>query len=359
MKMKIIVLLLLAGIAIVLAGCEKSEKNGSGTGLTLLALMSSLSGDTIADMSQASLDTINDSLADINMSGTTTTLSHHVPYPGSWQANPTLKERILMAEGNLMEPFSVQASTTACPGGGSVGVTDIATTWQSGNAAFFITRNFTDCTGPYGYFKVTGDILLSWSGLNGGATGASKLQAGSKVEQAPINKRFTRNATGAYISVEGNGSTITDGILSGKVAHTVNWSAVSGSSRTFTIATDLTRKGYSGLGTLLFEHHITTPSALNVTADTSAAARTVSGSVQVEHVRTGAIVTTTFSNLVVPMSTCAPTSGTATVAISGYWTGSGTITYTGDGNANYTYSYSNERGRAVNGQGSFVVSGCQ
>jgi len=62
---------------------------------------------------------------------------------------------------------------------------------------------------------------------------------------------------------------------------------------------------------------------------------------------------------VVPMSTCAPTSGTATVAISGYWTGSGTITYTGDGNANYTYSYSNERGRTVNGQGSFVLSGCQ
>ncbi len=358
MKMKIIAVSLLAGTAFVLAGCEKSEKNDNNAGLALLAVMASSSGDTIADMSQASLDTINDSLADINMSGTTTTLSYHAPYPGSWQANPTLKERILMAEGNLMESFSVHAATAACPGGGSVGVTDIANTWQSGNAAFYVARTFTDCTGPFGFFKVSGDVLLSWSGLNGGVTGADKLQAGSKVEQAPINKRFTRNATGAYIGVEGNGSTITDGTLSGKVAHTVNWTAVGANSRTFTVNTDLYRRGYSGLGTLLYEHHVTTPTALNVTADTSASTRTVSGSVQVEH-RNGAIVTTTFSNLVVPMSTCAPTSGTATVAISGYWTGSGTITYTGNGLANYTYSYSNERGRTVTGQGSFVVSGCQ
>ncbi len=357
MKIRIIAVSLLAGTTIVMAGCEKSEKNDNNTGLALLAVMASSSGDTIAEMSQASLDTVNDSLADINTSGQTS-LSYNVTYPGSWQANPTIDERILMAEGNMMEPFSAKAATATCPGGGSVEVTDTAPTWNSSNTAFYVARTFSDCTGPFGFFKVSGSGLLSWSGM-ASATGSAKLQAGSKVEQAQVNKRFTRNATGAYISVERNGGVITNGTLSGKVAHTVNWSAVSGSSRTFTIATDLTLKGYSGLGTLLFEHHVTTPTALNVTADTSAGTRTVSGSVQVEHVRTGAIVTTTFSSLVIPMSTCSPTSGTATVAISGYWDGSGTITYTGNGLANYTYSYSNERGRTVTGQGSFVVSGCQ
>jgi hypothetical protein len=357
MKIRIIAVLLMAGTAIVMAGCEKSEKNDNNTGLALLAVMASSSGDTIAEMSQASLDTVNDSLADINTSGQAS-LSYNVPYPATWRANPTIDERILMAEGNMMEPFSAKAATTTCPGGGSVEVTDAATTWNSDNSSFIVTRTFNDCTGPFGFFKVGGSGLLSWSGLNGaGVYGVSKLKSSTQVQQAPVNKRFTRVLTGGYITVEGNGGAITDGTLSGKVAHTVIWSSVS--PKTFTIATDLTRKGYNGQGTNLYEHHITTPSPLNVTADTTAGTRTVSGSVKVEHVRTGAIVTTTFSSLVISMNNCSPTSGQATVAISGYWDGSGTITYTGNGLANYTYSYSNERGRTVAGQGSFVVSGCQ
>jgi hypothetical protein len=85
----------------------------------------------------------------------------------------------------------------------------------------------------------------------------------------------------------------------------------------------------------------------------------VSGTVQVEHVRSGVIVQTTFSSLVIPMGNCTPSSGTATIAISGFWDGSGTITYNGDGTANYTYSYTNSRGRTVSGEGTFAVSGCQ
>jgi len=359
MKMITKAAFILSAAAIIMAGCGTPEESSGGSGLGLLALMASGSS-TVADMSQASLDTVNDSLADINLSGETTTLSYNVPFPGSWQANPTLQERLLMAEGSMMDPLSAKAAplSTSCPGGGTVVVTDPAETWDSANTAFYVTRTFNDCTGPFGFFKVSGDVLLYWSGMNA-ATGVDKLQIGSQVQQAPINKRFTRVATGGYVTVEGNGATIDNGTLSGAVAHTVVWTAVGATTRSFTIDTDLTRKGYNALGTQIFEHRVTTPSPLNVTADTDAQTRTVSGTVQVEHVISGVIVSTTFTNLVIPMATCSPSSGTATIAITGYWTGSGTVTYNGDGTADYTYSYENARGKTFSGDGSFAVSGCQ
>lgn len=356
MKMTTKTASVLSAAVIILAGCGKSEESSGGSGLGLLALMASGS-DTVADMSQASLDTINDSLSDINASGETS-LSYRVPFPGSLQGNPTLQERILTAEGTMLAPFNARAATVSCPGGGSVVVTDAVNTWNSANTSFYVTRTFDNCTGPVGLLSVSGDVLLYWSGMNA-ATGAAKLQNGSQVQQAPINKRFTRNATGGYVTVEGNGATIDNGTISGAVAHTVVWSSVSGDARSFTIDTDLTRRGYNALGTQVYEHRVTTPSPLNVTADTTALTRTVSGTVQVEHVLSGAVVSTTFSNLEMPMSNCSPSSGTATMNITGYWTGSGTITYNGDGTADYTYSYENARGRTVTGEGSFAVSGCQ
>ena len=69
---------LLAGAVLLMPGCYQSGSNsGSGSGLGLLALMS-LSGDAIAEMSQSSLDTVNDSMADINTSGSTTNVSFNV-----------------------------------------------------------------------------------------------------------------------------------------------------------------------------------------------------------------------------------------------------------------------------------------
>lgn len=357
MKMMTKTAFVLSAAVIILAGCGKSKESSGGSGLGLLALMASGSS-TVADMSQASLDTVNDSLSDINASGETS-LSYRVPFPGSLQGNPILQERILMAEGTMMVPFSVKAATVSCPGGGSVDVTDPGGTWNSGNSDFYVTRTFNNCAGPIGLVLVSGDVLLYWSNMVGAATGAAKLQATSQVQQAPINKRFTRNATGGYVTVEGNGAPIDNGTISGAVAHTVAWSSVSGDARSFTINTDLTRRGYNALGTQVYEHHVTTPSPLNVTADTATLTRNVSGTVQVEHVLSGAVVSTTFSNLEIPMSNCSPSSGTATINITGYWTGSGTITYNGDGTADYTYSYENARGRTVTGEGTFAVSGCQ
>lgn len=359
MRITIGAVTVIAGAALFLAGCGQSEKGSSNaSGLGLLALMSLSASDALAEMSQSSLETVNDGMADINTSGETS-LSYRVQFPGAWQNNSGFQERLLMAEGRIMEPFSISAATVSCPGGGSIDVTDAADTWNSGNGSFFVARSFNRCTGPFGLFNVNGDALLFWSGMNAGATGAAKLQAGSKLEQAPVGKRFTRIATGGYIMVEGNGATLSNGGLTGAIAHTVNWTAVSGTSRSFEIRTDLTRRGYNSLGKLLFEHHVTTPAYLSITADTASGTRTVSGTVQVEHVRSGVFVRTTFTNLVMPMDTCTPSTGTATIVISGYWDGSGTITYNGDGTADYTYSYTNERGRTVSGDGTFAVSGCQ
>ncbi len=354
MKMRIKAAFIMSAAAIIMAGCGQSEKNSNNLGL--LALLSS--GDIIAEMSQSSLETVNDSMTDINTSGETN-LSYRVQFPGTWNENANIQERLLMVEGNMMSPLSAWAETVSCPGGGSIDVTDLTETWNSGNGSFYVARSFNNCAGPYGLFRVNGDALLYWSGMNAAATGASKLQAGSKLEQAPVDKRFTRVSTGGYVSVEGNGATLTSGDLTGAIAHTVNWTAVSGTSRSFEVTTDLTRRGYNGGGSLMFEHHVTTPTHLDITADTSSSTRTMSGTVRVEHVRRGVIVQTAFSSLVIPMGNCTPSSGTATITISGFWDGSGTITYNGDGTANYTYSYTNDRGRTISGEGSFAVSGCQ
>src|SRR5512137_372154 len=105
MKLRIYAVLLASAAAIILARCGQSETGASGLGL--LAFMSS--GDTIAELSQSSLETVNDSMTDINTSGETD-LSYRVQYPGSWQGQPNLQERLLMAEGNLMGPLSARAA---------------------------------------------------------------------------------------------------------------------------------------------------------------------------------------------------------------------------------------------------------
>ena len=353
--MKIYAVCLMAIAALLLAGCGEPEKKNKG--LVLLALMSS-GGDFIADMSQSSLETMNDGMSDINTSGETN-LSYRIQYPGAWQENPNLQERLLMAEGTLMDAFSARAATVSCPGGGSINVTDLTETWNSGNVSFYVTRSFTNCTGPYGLFRVSGNGLLYWSGMNAAASGAAKLQAGSKLEQAPVDKRFTRVSTGSYVTVEGNGGTLTSGSITGDIAHTVNWTAVGASTRSFQITTDVNRRGYTSGGTLVFNHHVTTPTHLDITVDLSNNTRTVSGTIQVEHVIAGVTVSTTFTNLVIPTGNCIPSSGTAAIAISGHGSGTGTITYNGDGTASYTYSYTNENGRTISGSGIFAVSGCQ
>jgi len=240
-----------------------------------------------------------------------------------------------------------------------VDVTDPSGTWNSSNGSFYVIRTFNSCTGPFGLFRVDGDAVLHWTGMNAAATGVAKLQPGSKLEQAPVNKRFTRIATGGYVTVEGNGSTLTSGSLSGSIAHTVNWITVGANSRTYQLSSDLNRKGYTPGGALVFNHHVKTPSHLDITADMTGKTWTASGTVQVDYVLVGVTVETTFSSLVIPMDDCMPLSGTANFIVSGNWTGSGTLTYNGDGTANYSYSYTNERGKTVTGSGTFAVSGCQ
>jgi hypothetical protein len=338
--------------AVLLAGCGQSDSGeGGGGGLSLL-LMSAK--DSLAEMSQSSYDAMTDAMSDINTSGATD-LSYRVSDPG-------LMERLAMAEATIMEPFSAEAAAgVACPGGGTYDVTDPAGTWNnSGLDSFYITRTFNDCAGPYDLVSVSGSSLLHWTDMKTGVIGVNKLQAGSTVDQAPVNKRFTRVLNGDYVTVEGNGSSITNGVLTGTVAHTINWTTVGATTRSFTISTDLTRSGYLSNGTQIFVHTITTPVPLSVAVDMTALTRTMSGSVQVVYTLLGTTVTTTFASLVIPMNNCTvPTSGSATFVISGAGSGSGTITYNGNGTAHYSYTYTNLRGRTRNGSGTFTVSGCQ
>jgi hypothetical protein len=333
---------------IILTGCDQSGSGGSG--LAPLLLMSS--NDSVADMSQSSLEALTDGMSDVNNSGTI-----NVSYRS---ISPDLRERLAIAEGMIMKAASAEAATASCPGGGTYTVTDVTGTWNNSSAdAFYVTRTFNDCAGPYDLVSVSGNSVLYWADMKTGVTGTAKLESGSTLEQAPVNKRFTRVLTGDYVTVDGNGGVLSNGDLSGNIAHTINWTAVGATTRSFTMATDLTRRGYRSSGTQVFEHRITTPSPLGVTVDMSAGTRTVSGSVKVEHVLLGTTVTTTFASLVIPIADCVPSSGSATIVITGGGNGNGTITYNGDGTANYTYTFTNRRGRTRSGSGTFTVSGCQ
>jgi hypothetical protein len=354
MRFKIFTTLFLAVLALIAAGCQNASKDNNDNALLKLMAINALAADSIPAMSQSALEVVNDSMSDINNSGETN-VSYNVQYPEIWRGNPTIQERICTASDKLLSFMSAYAASAVCPGGGSVTVTDPSGTWNSANASFYVERAFNDCTGPFGLFMVSGNGLLHWQGLDGTKTGAAKIQKDSKLDQAPVNKRYTRILTGSYITVEGNGASISDGTLTGNVAHTINWSAVGGTTRVYSVDTDLTRTGYSASGSELFKHVVTTPIPLSVNVNMSALTRTISGTISIYHERANITMETTFSNVVIPMDTCLPSSGSASITISGRTNGSGSITYTGNGSADYTYTTA--QGRTLSG--SFVLSGCQ
>jgi len=295
-------------------GYNKNSNNYFG----LYYLLYFSGNDMVANISQSALESVNDGMSDINESGQTG-VSYRIQYPKFWWEDCGFQERVCMAMNSLTDLFSAHAATLSCPTSGSITVTDPTNTWSNSAASsFFVERNFNSCGGPFGFATVTGDTLLSWSNMESGQTGADKLHNGSILQQAPVNKRFTRNATGSYITVAGNGSQITDGTLTGNVAHTLTWSSVSGSSRTYTDDINLTRTGHSSDGTVIFTHTVTTPTVLTINADLNAQTRTiVSGTVRVVFTLAGIAMDTAFSNLVIPMGNCIPSSGSASITLSG------------------------------------------
>jgi hypothetical protein len=83
---------------------------------------------------------------------------------------------------------------------------------------------------------------------------------------------------------------------------------------------------------------VTTPTDLTINVDTATSTRTItSGSIKVRHALANYDVVTTFSNAVCDINTCQPKSGSATVAVSGTISGSGSITFN-NGTVSFTYS---------------------
>ena len=347
MKYRLILLSTLVMALAVLAGCKPGGLAGT--------LLSPIIDDIIANMSQSSLEALNDSMADINNSGASG-VSYHIQYPGSWQQSPTLDERLAIASDRAFGLISADAATVSCPGGGEIVYTDPSGTWNSDNSSFSVVRTFSNCGSPGGLFTVSGDSLAGWSNLKGaGVYGAQKIQTGSVMNQAPVGKRFTRATNRYYITVDGNDAPLSSGGLTGNIAHTITWTAVSDTSRTFTINSNLTRKGFTAAGTNFFEHRVTTPAPVTVTADTAGGTRTISGTVKVEYILSNVVMTATMSGLVIPVDNCIPSSGSATIDITGSKTGSGSITYNSDKTA--TYSYTDSRGNTFSGN--FTLCGCQ
>jgi hypothetical protein len=256
-------------------------------------------------------------------------------------------ERFVAALKNLFIPASLYAADGSwpCPGGGKVSYTDPSTTWSSTNTSFTITRTFNECKSAGGYIQIDGTSTLECSNMRG--TSGNQLQNGSTIKQIPSDKTFTNTATGYYMTVSGNGSN--------GVAHTLTWQypPESGYDRTFTLDTNLTRRGYTPKGIKFFEHIVktTTPYTINVKVGNS---RTIkSGTVEVSYALANITVTSTISNLVMGWSSCIPSTGSINFTVSGSRTGSGTISFA-NGQAQFTYTAAS--GNSISGE--FAVSGC-
>lgn len=126
-----------------------------------------------------------------------------------------------------------------------------------------VTRAWNNCTGDAGLFRRNGNVYLGWSSLS---TSSPYVQNGTTLRRATSGLTITRTATGNYIEIIGNDTT--NQVNSTNANQVINWTSVSGSNRTLTLAINETRTGKTSGGSTLFQHVVTTPTNLTINVDT-------------------------------------------------------------------------------------------
>lgn len=325
--MKIRIISLLAG-AVFLAACAKTT-TGKGSD----------AGD-ISDALENQITTINNATGDMN-AGSGSTLAMISPSEQRFLQEESIWQKI---GGFLERTFDSSLQAAACSTSG-----DVTDTGQNfgGAAAFTVTRVWTNCVRDSGAFKRNGTVYLGWTGLLTTQANSTFITNGTVLKRATSGLTMTRVATGNYVEITGNDST--NAVSSTNANQVFTWGATTATTRTATVNINETRTGKTTAGVTRFRHNITTPTALTITTDTSASTRTIaSGSISVEHAIAGFTVTTTFANAVWDLSTCQPKSGSATVAVTGSRSGSGTLSFS-TGTINFTYD---------GASGSVTLPGC-
>lgn len=303
-------------IAAVLAACAKTTTTKTAD------------ATDVSDALENQVTTINNATGDMN-AGSSSTLAMISPSEQRFLKEETFWQKV----GSFFEAaFDSSLHAATCSTSGDV--TDSGQSFGSA-AAFTVTRVWSNCIRDNGAFKRNGTVYLGWSGLLLTQANSTFITNGTVMKRATSGLTMTRVSNGNYVEISGNDSA---NAVSGTNANQVfTWSGTTASTRTATVNINETRTGKSSAGVTRFRHNITTPTALTITTDTTAATRTIaSGTISVEHAIAGFTVTTTFSNAVWDLSTCQPKSGSATVSVSGSRTGSGTLTFS-NGSINFSY----------------------
>lgn len=313
---KTLILVLIAGL---LGACAKKEESKDSDATT---------SSEVSDAVEGQVTSVNNATGDIGTTGVT--ISRLSPAEQRFLGEETVLQKTTDFAEHL---FDSSLKAVACANGGDV--TDTGANF-GGAAAFSVTRTLTGCIRDGGAFKRDGVVYLGWSNLS---TTTPYVQAtpSSVMKRAVSSLKLTRVATGNLVEVKGNDAT--NAVNATNANHVLTWTAVTGTTRTLTMAINETRTGTTAAGVTRFRHNITTPTALTIAVDTTAQTRTIaSGSVAVEHAIKAYTVTTTFTNAVWDLTTCQPKSGSATIAVTGSKTGSGTVTFASGGKTSYTYN---------------------
>lgn len=311
-----------------LVGCAKTSSNKT------------TDSTDVSDTLETQITTINNATGDMN-AGSGSTLAMISPSEQRFLQEESVWQKL----GNYIEAaFDSSLHAVTCSTSGDV--TDTGANF-GGTAAFTVTRVWTNCIRDAGAFKRNGTVYLGWTGLLTTATNGTLITNNTVLKRATSGLTMTRVATGNYVEITGNDSA---NAVSGTNANQVfTWSLPDANTRSASVTINETRTGKSAAGVTRFRHNITTPTALTIVTNVSAATRTIaSGTINVEHAIAGFTVSTTFNNAVWDMSTCQPKSGGASISVTGSRTGSGSLTFS-NGTVNFSFE---------GASGSVTLPGC-
>jgi hypothetical protein len=331
---------------------DSDDKDGSRLLALLLIANSGQDADPLATTIEQSLDSSTSAMESVTSDGAS--IASLKTDSGYWDKFKLSMEDLFMNR-DFFSPSLEAATFTStynCLGGGTISRTIEASSQPfngTGPTTFFGKRVFTNCVLlRASRFTQGGTREVYWNNL---ATTSPYIQATSTLNVA-LNRTITDRLRGFSVKVTGNGATITGG--SEKIAAESTWSAATSNSSTYSVNLTEGRIGTNSRGATIFDHTITTPTALvHVVSGTgSSRRRTVNGSIKVAHNILKFDTLTTFKDVVWDASTCQPVSGSATVVITGSRTATGTITFTSE---SASFSYSGTSGSAT---GTVEFTGC-
>lgn len=333
--------------------CQRDEEKETGSNDRLFGLLlvsqAGVDTDPVATSFEQSFDSATSAMESITSDGIT--LARVSPKNSEPQSFGLFDSLHRLTFNSELVAATYSASYN-CLGGGS-----ITRTWEASSTPFtgtgpttvFGVREFTNCAlFPTSRFTINGKRESYWDNLN---TSSPYIQVGTTLDTA-LDRTLVDRFRGFSIQIQGTGATITGGTQ--KISATAEWTGVTGSTSTYAVELFEQRTATNARGTTIFDHTITTPSALvhNLSGSGLSRIRTMNGQIRIQHNVLDFVTLVTLNNVVWSALDCRPSGGSATIVVSGSRTATGTVTFA-DGSA--TYSYSGDSGSV---SGSITLKSC-